>query len=79
MDTPKAQAEQELKDLMAKYPTLEIFVTTNFAVGFKEKETVGLAAEIVAPETTPEVPVTDTPSVDPMNPQPEPDAPTETV
>lgn len=82
--TTKEQAEQDFQDLVVKYPTLEFFVTKEekFLVGFRDKEAPVVNAEVVAPapeasaEPTPEpeaVPApevpTETPTVDPMNPQ----------
>lgn len=72
----KALAEQELKELIAKYPSLEFFVTTNFAVGFKEKEVVAVEVEAIAPtpESIPETvetPVVDAVTVEPTIAQPE--------
>lgn len=78
----KQLAEKELQDLINKYPTLEFFVTTNFVVGFKEKEAV--VTEIVdpTPETvseTTETPVIDAITVEPTLAQPQTDESVETA
>jgi hypothetical protein len=62
-------AEQELKALIEKYPTLEFYVVNNFAVGFKERPIEKVETEVIPP--TPEAPVIDTPTIDPVVPQPE--------
>jgi hypothetical protein len=48
---------------------LEFYVVNNFAVGFKERPIEKVETEVIPP--TPEAPVIDTPTIDPVVPQPE--------
>ncbi len=70
METTKI-AEQELKDLLAKYPNLQLDVAFGvIGMSFKEK-----VVPIQEKPTTTETPVVDAevveaPAVDPINPQP---------